>query len=347
MKSPLFIGLYALSCFSLTGFAMPYGKTAEGLLRRAQSVTDSGLTVSDVESDWPSEAQMTAALTTAPNKGVFWTGSNGKVSVEGRALLVAKSLGGNTLEGSLAKANLIMPSFNLKDPKTVEVWTFASQTFAKLASGESFLVTGRSTRELNIFHKQELPRLKNNKKITKITKIDSLTNRRTVVFDRNAKKEDAAINEANLRQKACLSKPPLVTVPRRANSFRRDIDSASTDSDSTEVIAKRAAPPARAARRNTGAAPACPLPNAPQNKKVVARSNTTPKQPKDRSFAAGGKKPAAKKPVPKKKVARPVNRPRRPKGKAAPPRKRVTPKKKPKKVPKPAAKPRGKPRKRR
>ncbi|KAK7044873.1 Transposase [Favolaschia claudopus] len=348
MRSSLFLGLTALIA---SVAALPTG----GLVRRVQSKTDSGLTVSDVESDWPDEATMTRVLTTKPNKAVFWTGRNGGVSVEGRALLVAKSFGGNTLEGSLAGGNLIMPSFNFGNPKTVEIWTFASQTFAKLATGEAFVVTGRNVREGNIFHKEELPRMKRNKKITKITKIDSQTGRRTVVFERNAKKEDAAINEANLRRDACKEKPPFVTVPRRSNSFRRDVNSTDaasssfffTEGSSGLTFTKRAAPAARAARRNTGAAPACPLPGAPQAKKVVARSNTTVKEPKARSFPAGGKKPAKKAPVPKKKVARPANRPKRPKGKPAPARKAVTPKKKPKKVPKPAAKPKGKPRKRR
>ncbi|KAK7044936.1 Transposase [Favolaschia claudopus] len=338
--------LLGLSCLLASVSALPYGQPPNGFLRRAgvRSVTDSGLKLSDVESEWPDENTMRRVLTTAPNKAVFWTGRNGGVSVEGRALLVAKSFGANTLEGALAKASLTMPGFDFKNQKVIDIWTFASATFAKGATGEVFLVTGRNVREDNFFHKEELPRLKRNRKITKITKIDGLTNRRTVIFERNAKKEDAAINEANVRQKACLAKPPVLTVPRRSNSFRRDLEKPTE----LELIAKRAAPPAKAARRNTGAAPACPLPNAPQAKKVVARSNTAPKkQTRDRSFAAGGKKPKAKPPVKKTKVARPVNRPRRKKGAAAPPRKRVTPAKKPKKVAKPASKPRGKPRKRR
>jgi hypothetical protein len=119
------------------------------------------------------------------------------------------------------------------NPETVRIWTFASKTFAELASGESFVVrrltlmqkndtlltihdtriqiTGRSTREGNIFHKDELPRLKRNRRITKITKIDSTTARRTVVFDRNANKQDAAANEANLCvPPSCLSLPHVV-----------------------------------------------------------------------------------------------------------------------------------------
>jgi hypothetical protein len=43
-----------------------------------------------------------------------------------------------------------------------------------------------------------LPRLKRNRRINKIFKIDSTTARRTLVFDRNAGKLDAAANEANL-----------------------------------------------------------------------------------------------------------------------------------------------------
>ncbi|KAJ6528293.1 hypothetical protein DFH09DRAFT_1413795 [Mycena vulgaris] len=293
-------------------------------------------------------------LASAPGKAFFWTGRNGGVSVEGKALLVAKAQGGNTLEGTLSSGGVIMPDFDFgyvasaslvysrslpfcNNSEAVRIWTVASKTFAELASGDSFVVTGRSTREGNIFHKDELPRLKRNRRINKIFKIDSTTARRTLVFDRNAGKLDAAANEANLRRDACLASPPQLTIPRRSNTFRRDLS----------PVKKRAAPAARNQRRKAAAAPACPLPGAAQNKKVVPRSATASKVPKERTFPAGGKKPAAKPPAQKRKVARPANRPKRAKGKAAPARKRTTPVKKPKKAAKPATKARGKPRKRR
>ncbi|KAJ7725819.1 hypothetical protein B0H16DRAFT_1593916 [Mycena metata] len=342
MKNSLFTGVSALLCFSASfTSALPFNFTAVGLVRRDSHKTDSGLTVSNVPTDWPDDATLNRVLASAPGKGFFWTGRNGGVSVEGKALLVAKSQGGNTLEGTLAAANLIMPDFDFNNPETIRIWTVASKAFANLASGETFLVTGRSTREGNVFHTEELPRLKANRKITKITKIDSTTARRTVVFDRNAGKLDAAANEANLRRDACLASPPRLTIPRRSDTFRRDLTSP------PPTVQKRAAPAARSARRKGGAAPACPLPGATQTKKVVQRSNTSSKQPPERTFQAGGKKPAAKPPAAKRKVPRPANRPRRPPGKAAPPRKRITPVKKPKKAAKPASKPRGKPRKRR
>ncbi|KAJ6542158.1 hypothetical protein DFH09DRAFT_1089223 [Mycena vulgaris] len=338
MRNSLVIGLPALLCLSASFVsALPFNSTAVGFVRRTQKKTDSGLTVSNVPTDWPDDATLTRALASAPGKAFFWTGRNGGVSVEGRALLVAKAQGGNTLEGTLAAANLIMPDFDFGNPETVRIWTLASQSFAEQASGVSFVVTGRSTRENNIFHKEELPRMKRNHRINKIFKIDSNTARQKLVFDRNAGKQDAAVNEANLRRKACLASPPQLTIPRRSNSFRRDLS----------PVEKRAAPAARSQRRKTAAAPACPLPGAAQNKKVVARSLTASKVPPERTFPAGGKKPAAKPPAQKRKVPRPANRPKRAPGKAAPPRKRTTPVKKPKKAAKPASKPRGKPRKRR
>ncbi|KAJ7865421.1 hypothetical protein B0H13DRAFT_2067832 [Mycena leptocephala] len=350
MKNSLLIGLSALLYFSAPLVsalpivsAQPVNTTAVGLVRRTSRKTDSGLTVSNVPSDWPDDATLTRVLASAPGKAFFWTGRNGGVSVEGKALLVAKAGGGNTLEGTLSSGNVIMPDFDFGNPETVRIWTFASKTFAELASGESFVVTGRSTREGNIFHKDELPRLKRNRRITKITKIDSTTARRTVVFDRNANKQDAAANEANLRRDACLAKPPQLTIPRRSNTFRRALSALS----SSLPFSRRAAPPARAARRKAAPAPACPLPGAAQNKKVVQRSLTASKVPPERTFPKGGKKPAARAPVKKRTVKRPANRPKRAPGKAAPPRKRTTPVKKPKKAAKPASKPRGKPRKRR
>jgi len=334
----LFIGLSALLCFSAPFVsALPINSTAVGLVRRTQRKTDSGLTVSNVPSDWPDDDTLRRVLVSAPGKAFFWTGRNGGVSVEGKALLVAKAQGGNTLEGTLASNNIIMPDFDFGNPETVRIWTVASKTFSELASGDSFVVTGRSTREGNIFHKDELPRLKRNRRINKITKIDSTTARRTVVFQRNAGKQDAAANEANLRRDACLASPPQLTIPRRSNTFRRDLS----------PVKKRAAPAARNQRRKAAAAPACPLPGAAQSKKVVPRSATASKVPPERTFPAGGKKPAAKPPAQKRKVARPANRPKRAPGKAAPARKRTTPVKKPKKAAKPATKARGKPRKRR
>ncbi|KAJ6466191.1 hypothetical protein DFH09DRAFT_1224580, partial [Mycena vulgaris] len=291
MKNFLFIGLSALLCFS-TSFvsALPINSTSVGLVRRTQKKTDSGLTVSNVPSDWPDDATLTRVLASAPGKAFFWTGRNGGVSVEDKALLVAKAQGGNTLEGTLSSGGVIMPDFDFG------------------------YVTGRSTREGNIFHKDELPRLKRNRRINKIFKIDSTTARRTLVFDRNAGKLDAAANEANLRRAPTLS---VVTL---------------------SPVKKRAAPAARNQRRKAAAAPACPLPGAAQNKKVVHRSVTASKVPKRRTFPAGGKKPAAKPPAQKRKVARPANRPKRTKGKAAPARKRTTSVKKPKKAAKPATK---------
>ncbi|KAJ7684555.1 hypothetical protein DFH06DRAFT_10642 [Mycena polygramma] len=217
MKNALIIGLSALLCFAAplvsarpVVSAQPVNTTAVGLVRRTSRKTDSGLTVSNVPSDWPDDATLTRVLASAPGKAFFWTGRNGGVSVEGKALLVAKAAGGNTLEGTLSSGGVIMPDFDFGNPETVRIWTVASQTFSELASGESFVdtciqVTGRSTREGNIFHKDELPRLKRNRRVTKITKIDSTTARRTVVFDRSANKQDAAANEANLCVSPCLS----------------------------------------------------------------------------------------------------------------------------------------------
>jgi hypothetical protein len=96
-------------------------------------------------------------LASAPGKAFFWTGRNGGVSVEGKALLVAKAQGGNTLEGTLSSGGVIMPDFDFgyvpsaslvyscslpfcSNPETVRIWTVASKTFAELASGDSFVV---------------------------------------------------------------------------------------------------------------------------------------------------------------------------------------------------------------
>lgn len=158
MKNSFFIGLSALLCFSASFVsALPINSTAVGLVRRTQRKTDSGLTVSNVPSDWPDDATLTRVLASAPGKAFFWTGRNGGVSVEGKALLVAKAQGGNTLEGTLSSGGVIMPDFDFgyvasaslvyscslpfcSNPETVRIWTVASKTFAELASGDSFVV---------------------------------------------------------------------------------------------------------------------------------------------------------------------------------------------------------------
>ncbi|KAJ7675418.1 hypothetical protein B0H14DRAFT_3686036 [Mycena olivaceomarginata] len=297
MKNSLFIGLSALLCFSASFVSalLPINSTAVGLVRRTQRKTDSGLTVSNVPSDWPDDATLTRVLASAPGKAFFWTGRNGGVSV--------KAQGGNTLEGTLSSGGVIMPDFDFGNPETVRIWTVASKTFAELASGDSFVVTGRSTREGNIFHKDELPRLKRNRRINKIFKIDS-------ILQPDARSSSTVmLGNWMLPPTRPISKPPQLTIPRRSNSFRRDLS----------PVEKRAAPAARNQRRKAAAAPACPLPGAAQNKKVVPRSATASKVPRERTFPAGGKKPAAKPPAQKRKVARPANRPKRAPGKAAPP----------------------------
>jgi len=323
-----------LSLFLSLATALPIHDNFYNNLKARASL--SGLNLSENPADWPNEAQLKAALKTGRNGAYFWSGRSTQgtevKSMEEVALGIARGKGGDTLEGTLGKAGITMPVFDARSNEAVNIWNLASETFAKQASGTAFVVRGNKMRFDNVFHKSELPALKRNRNVLEVRDVDPRNPLVTkVIFKRNQALNDQQVEEGLKRRNSCGADAPAQTIPKRSNTF--------------PVVQRRQAPAARSQRRKTGAAPACPLPGAAQQKKVVPRSHTIPKEIPDKGRPAA--KPAARAPTPKKKVARPPNRPRRQPGAAAPRRKRTTPAKKPKKVPKPASKPRGKPRRRR
>ena len=142
----------------------------------------SGLKVSDNPKDWPSTAQLEAALATKSGGAFFWTGRNGDVSVEEQAASIAAKAGGLTLESGLAAHNIIMPAFDTRNTQAVNIWESASRILAQKASGEVFCVQGATLRPNNVFETIELPALKANKAVTKVTRIDSKTGAKSPIF---------------------------------------------------------------------------------------------------------------------------------------------------------------------
>lgn len=124
-------------------------------------------------------------LKTDKNGAFFWSGRTSKgEGVMNMALEIAQSKGGNTLEGMLAKYNIQMPVWDAKNPVSVKIWEDVSSLYATQVSGEVRVVLGKKLRPDNIWENIELPRLKSNKNVTKITAIDPETMAETVIFKR-------------------------------------------------------------------------------------------------------------------------------------------------------------------
>lgn len=123
-------------------------------------------------------------LATEKNKAFFWSGRTNGIGGETKALEIAKSQGGITLEGWLLERNIELPPWNPSDPKVVKLWEDVSAEFAAQASGEIRVVLGQQLRPGNVWETKELPILLSNKKVTKITSIDPETLIEKVIFIR-------------------------------------------------------------------------------------------------------------------------------------------------------------------
>ena len=125
-------------------------------------------------------AKISHILKTEPNKAFFYSGHTNGIGGELKALEIAKSKGGNTLEGVLADSDIKFPKFE-DNPKW---WEDVSAQYAKQVSGEVRAVVGKTLRVDNIWENIELKRLKENLNVTKITTIDPETLVETVIFTR-------------------------------------------------------------------------------------------------------------------------------------------------------------------
>jgi len=124
---------------------------------------------------------ISSLLETQPNKAFFWSGkTNGVGGSAERALEIANSKGGVTLEGLIEQHNISMPLFS--DNPTA--WKEVSDSYAQQASGEVRAVVGHDLRPGNVWENIELPRLLSNNAVTKITIIDPETLVETVIFTR-------------------------------------------------------------------------------------------------------------------------------------------------------------------
>ena len=77
-----------------------------------------------------------------------------------------------------------MPEWDFNNPQSMKMWEDVSASYANQVSGEVKAVIGNKLRPDNIWENVELPRLKDNLNVSKITTIDPVTLVETVIFVR-------------------------------------------------------------------------------------------------------------------------------------------------------------------
>jgi len=125
------------------------------------------------------------AVATAENQAFFWSGrSSGIANMSERAISVAETKGGKTLEKILDERGTHLPSWNPNDPVTVQLWESASRAYAAGASGTVHAVIGE-LRPGSIWETVELPTLIANSNVKKIVAIDPVSGVERVIFSRH------------------------------------------------------------------------------------------------------------------------------------------------------------------
>ncbi|UII79690.1 hypothetical protein [Flagellimonas sp. CMM7] len=128
--------------------------------------------------------KLTTLFKSGTNKSFFWSGKTNGVGGATRALEIAKSKGGTTLEGLIDSKKIELPNWDLSNPQSLEAWKEVSKIYAEQASGEVRAIIGKDLRTGSVWEVIELPALKANKKVTKIITIDPLTLQEKVIFIR-------------------------------------------------------------------------------------------------------------------------------------------------------------------
>lgn len=100
------------------------------------------------------------------------------------ALEIAQSKNGNTLEGLLAKYNIEMPVWQIDNLESIKIWDDVSAVYATQVSGEVRAVLGEKLRPDNVWERIELPRLKQNPNVTKISIINPETMTETIIYEK-------------------------------------------------------------------------------------------------------------------------------------------------------------------
>ena len=123
-------------------------------------------------------------LKTDPDTAFFWSGRTDGIGGMDVAKKIAKNKGGVTLESTIDDTNIVMPEWDFNAPSSVTAWEEASNVYAEQVSGEIRAVVGSELRPGNIWENIELPRLKANPNVTKVTTIDPKTGVEKIIFER-------------------------------------------------------------------------------------------------------------------------------------------------------------------
>ncbi|EJD47038.1 hypothetical protein AURDEDRAFT_184229 [Auricularia subglabra TFB-10046 SS5] len=131
----------------------------------------------DVDTAWSKthpgmkEAIDAAVARTAGKTHYFWSGrvlpaTSHEDGVMDRAMDIAKSKGGTTLELTLDGVNMPVPRGPDPDGKTI--WQYASDEYAAASRGDVYFVKGESLRSGNVWEVYEYPRLKKSRTVKRI-----------------------------------------------------------------------------------------------------------------------------------------------------------------------------------
>ena len=123
-------------------------------------------------------------LKTDPDTAFFWSRRTEGSGGMGVAKKIAKNKGGVTLESTIDDTNIVMPEWDFNTPSSVTAWEEASNVYAEQVSGEIRAVVGSELRPGNIWENIELPKLKANPNVTKVTTIDPKTGVEKIIFER-------------------------------------------------------------------------------------------------------------------------------------------------------------------
>ncbi len=121
---------------------------------------------------------------TDKDSAFFWSGRTNGVGGDKQAAKIAAKHGGKTWDMLIEERDIKMPPWDTANPTSIKAWEDISAEYANGASGEVRAVIGDKLRPGNIWETKELPRLRANSAVTKITAIDPLTEVETVVFTR-------------------------------------------------------------------------------------------------------------------------------------------------------------------
>ncbi|MBM5720260.1 T7SS effector LXG polymorphic toxin [Listeria ivanovii] len=128
--------------------------------------------------------ELSPLLKTNSDEAFFWSGRTNGIGGADAAEKIATSKNGVTLESTIKNKGIKMPEWNFDNPKTIIDWEGVSEIYASQVTGEVRAVVGSELRKGNIWENVELPRLKANPNVTKITTVDPVTQKEKIIFER-------------------------------------------------------------------------------------------------------------------------------------------------------------------